>query len=212
MRTSEWGSLGWSVCGGRDWAGTEKGTSARRASGVRIFHGVEKTGVFFHTMDKYFAGFPHNGKNVCLRATRGHRLCGVCRASIRARTARSTMWKTKNHEFFVLPVSSAVCCACKIILSVWMGLGGAKNGLKSSENNKNGQKWPWVAAGRSATVPALQNKRRRGNYESKDSPQRNRGAQREPGNPEKGGAGENAGNRPCSPAQCSSSGIWPIPR
>jgi hypothetical protein len=94
------------------------------------------------------------------------------------------MWKTKNHEFFVLPVSSAVCCACKIILSVWMGLGGAKNGLKSSENNKNGQKWPWVAAGRSATVPALQNKRRRGNHESKDSPQRHRGIQRENGNPE----------------------------
>jgi hypothetical protein len=30
----------------------------------KVFHGVEKIGVFFHTMEKLFWIFPHNGKNV----------------------------------------------------------------------------------------------------------------------------------------------------
>jgi hypothetical protein len=27
-----------------------------------FFHGVEKNGFFFHTMEKFFGNFPHNGK------------------------------------------------------------------------------------------------------------------------------------------------------
>jgi hypothetical protein len=30
----------------------------------KCFHGVEKKGDFFHTMENVFAVFPHNGKNV----------------------------------------------------------------------------------------------------------------------------------------------------
>ncbi|HQQ60254.1 MAG: hypothetical protein KBC66_03245 [Kiritimatiellae bacterium] len=30
----------------------------------KFFHTVEKNGLFFHTMEKSFGDFPHNGKNV----------------------------------------------------------------------------------------------------------------------------------------------------
>jgi hypothetical protein len=41
-----------------------------------IFHTVEKTGHFFHTMEKVFVSFPHNGKNL------------------------STLWKTRFYGCF----------------------------------------------------------------------------------------------------------------
>ena len=31
---------------------------------TKVFHTVEKNGHFFHTMEKFFCIFPHNGKNV----------------------------------------------------------------------------------------------------------------------------------------------------
>ncbi len=58
----------------------------------------------FHSMENFFAIFPHNGKNVGLRATFGPRSeSELALRAIRARDARSTLWKNwkgRGHEDF----------------------------------------------------------------------------------------------------------------
>ena len=104
----------------------------------------------------------------------GRFLGELCGSVVRIRGQRK-MWGSRVP--FVGLFESAFAFLSRLVrLLRYRAWEMGKNGL--------GRRREGSAAGRSATIPALQNKRRRGNHESKDSPQRHRGIQRENGNPE----------------------------